>query len=160
MSTERVALPLLRLDCGGSYVVHLEQAILRLDGVRGATINPLTEMAYVEYDPRRLSPDTLLALIAEEGFGGDTERARVVAPRNKPVAMWNLSLESVGPVVLIWFCTLPLLVLLFVPLFGIYRGAALSAALPAAALVCVWLHRELVIRGSSDAPQPSLREGE
>jgi copper chaperone CopZ len=65
---ERVTLPIDGLTCWGGGALTIERVILRVEGVRNAYVNPATEMAYVEYDPSRCTPERLAAAIAQAGF--------------------------------------------------------------------------------------------
>lgn len=68
MKTERTTLPILDLGCGGGGTLAIERALERLPGVIRAAVNPLTEMAYVEYDPARVSNDEFRRAIERAGF--------------------------------------------------------------------------------------------
>jgi copper chaperone CopZ len=65
---ERVTLPIYGLTCRRHGVLAIEQAILRVEGVRYAYVNPETEMAYVEYDPAGCTPDRLIKAVEQNGF--------------------------------------------------------------------------------------------
>jgi copper chaperone CopZ len=65
---ERVTLPIYGLTCWGGGSLTVERVILKVEGVRNAYVNPATEMAYVEYDPSRCSPEHLTAAIEQSGF--------------------------------------------------------------------------------------------
>ena len=68
MDTTRTTLPLYDLGCGGGGTLTIERALTRLPGVRRAYVNPLTEMAYVEFDPARTTPEDLRKTIEQIGF--------------------------------------------------------------------------------------------
>lgn len=77
MKRERITLPIYNLGCGGGGTLAIERALTKLPGVSYAYINPLTEMAYVEFDPTLANPEELAALIEELGYGAP----RVVSHR-------------------------------------------------------------------------------
>ncbi len=64
----RVTFPIYDLSCGGGDILTIERTILRVAGVRNAYVNPAMEMAYVEFDPSRCSPDDLAEAIELVGF--------------------------------------------------------------------------------------------
>ena len=132
--------------------------MLRLDGVRGATVNPATEMAYVEYDPDQVPPSVLRALIAEEGFGGDGATVRAAPRGERPLPAWVLPPHGAGLVAVIWLCSLPLFALLVLPRFGVGLSAGVSIALLTAGLLLCWRHHGGAIRGPSGDPQRGIRE--
>lgn len=68
MKTERATLPIDDLGCGGGGTLTIERALAKLPGVIRASVNPLTEMAYVEYDPTRVSRDEFRRAIERAGF--------------------------------------------------------------------------------------------
>lgn len=55
------------LSCGGD-ALRLEHRLLRLAGVARASVNPLTEVADVAFDPARLDPEAIRSAIRGEGF--------------------------------------------------------------------------------------------
>ncbi|HEU5099718.1 MAG TPA: heavy-metal-associated domain-containing protein [Roseiflexaceae bacterium] len=69
MTTARVTLPLDNLGCGGGEAIAIERAIARLPGVSEVYINPLTEMAYVVYDPALMDSEHLRADLDRLGYG-------------------------------------------------------------------------------------------
>lgn len=71
--TIRVTLPVYGLGCGGGGALALERALSKAPGVQRAYVNPLTEMAYIEYDPALTGPERLAALVAEAGFTMDSD---------------------------------------------------------------------------------------
>lgn len=68
MPTARTTIPLLPLGCGGSGRTLIERALLAVPGVLQAYVNPVTEMAYVEYDPTQCAQTQILAAVARTGF--------------------------------------------------------------------------------------------
>ncbi len=77
MKRERITLPIYNLGCGGGGALSIERALTKAPGVIYAYVNPLTEMAYVEFDPALGNPEELAALIEELGYGAP----RVVSHR-------------------------------------------------------------------------------
>lgn len=68
-TTDRITMPIEGLSCGGGGALTVERAIARVPGVIRVYVNPLTEMAYVEFDNTLCSRDELLAAIMLVGFG-------------------------------------------------------------------------------------------
>ena len=54
----------------------MERAIARLPGVIRVYVNPLTETAYVEIDPTRVSEDRMVAVVAGLGLTAGRPVAR------------------------------------------------------------------------------------
>jgi hypothetical protein len=69
MTTARVTLPLYNLGSGGGEALTIERAIARLPGVSEVYINPLTEMAYVVYDPALMDSERLRTDLDRLGYG-------------------------------------------------------------------------------------------
>lgn len=67
MPTHHTALPLSPRICGGERLT-VERILSDLPGVVAALVNPVSEMAYVEYDPTRTDPDAMLAALKRAGF--------------------------------------------------------------------------------------------
>ncbi len=72
MTQLSVTLPIFNLTCGSSDALTLEHALAREVGVIHVYVNPLTEMAYIHYDPALANPGQLAAVIAHAGFGPPT----------------------------------------------------------------------------------------
>ncbi len=72
----RVTFPIYNLSSGGGGSLTVERIIMRLEGVRNAYVSPATEMAYVEYDPSRCSPEQLTAAVEQSGFHAGMPVAR------------------------------------------------------------------------------------
>lgn len=66
---QRVTLPIYGLGCGGGGALAVERTLSKTTGVRRAYVNPLTEMAYIEYDPALTDLEQLGAAVAGAGFG-------------------------------------------------------------------------------------------
>lgn len=67
MPTSRTALPLSSQVCGGEYL-SVERILGDVEGVVTAMVNPVNEMAYVEYDPAVTDPDALFTVLRRAGF--------------------------------------------------------------------------------------------
>lgn len=65
-SYRRLTIGIDGLACGGALSV--ERAIARLPGVIRVYVNPLTETAYVELDPIRVSEDRIIAVVTGLGL--------------------------------------------------------------------------------------------
>lgn len=65
-------LPLTDLGCGGGDALTVERELARVNGVARVYVNPLTEMAYVEYDAALCSHAELTAALRRAGHGGYT----------------------------------------------------------------------------------------
>lgn len=65
--TRRVTIPIYGLTCGGGGALTAERALARVPGVERTYVNPLTEMAYIEYDPAVAESAQLIAAV--EGVG-------------------------------------------------------------------------------------------
>lgn len=68
MKTERTTLPIYGLGCGGGGTLTIERALEKLPGVLRVYVNPLTEMAYLEYDPARATGEEFRRAIERVGF--------------------------------------------------------------------------------------------
>ena len=76
MSPRRVTLMIDGLALGGGGALIVERALARLPGVLRVTVNPATEMAYVEYDPAEAQAPQLLAAVEGVGFEACVHAAR------------------------------------------------------------------------------------
>ena len=73
---ERVTMAIYGLTCRGGGSLVVERAIMRVEGVRSVYVNPVTEMAYVEYDPSRCTSEQLTAAVEQSGFRTETPTRR------------------------------------------------------------------------------------
>lgn len=64
----KVALPVFGLSCGGGGSLLIERVIKELSGVVDAYVNPATERAYVEYDPKAVRPEQIAEAIRKAGY--------------------------------------------------------------------------------------------
>jgi len=58
----------LDLTCGGGGALTVERALARLAGVQRLYVNPLTEMAYLDYAPGVTSVADLIATVEHSGY--------------------------------------------------------------------------------------------
>ncbi len=78
-----VDVAVLDLTCGGGGALSVERTLARLAGVQRVYVNPLTEMAYVDYDPGVTTVAELIAAVEHCGYrtvkaiatGGSRRRA-------------------------------------------------------------------------------------
>ncbi|HET7271996.1 MAG TPA: heavy metal-associated domain-containing protein [Rubrobacter sp.] len=64
----RATVPIFGLACGGGGALTAERSLAKVPGVKRAYVNPLTEMAYVEYDPAITDQVGLIAAIESAGL--------------------------------------------------------------------------------------------
>src|SRR5512141_2302359 len=83
MTRERITLPIDNLGCGGGGALAIERALTQAPGVMQAYVNPLTEMAYIVYDPAEANGAQLAAVI--ERFGNGAPPA--IVPSHHAVAL-------------------------------------------------------------------------
>jgi cation transport ATPase len=69
MTIQRITLPIYNLGCGGGEARAIEHGLTQAPGVVYVYVNPLTEMAYVEFDPTRTPFSQLAAVIERMGYG-------------------------------------------------------------------------------------------
>jgi cation transport ATPase len=126
MKRERITLPIYNLGCGGGGALAIERTLTKAPGVVYAYVNPLTEMAYVEFDPALVNPRQLAALIDKLGYGAPPvvsrgERATIAVQPAR--AQWDTRrLAMVAGLALAAIYALGLLGdLLFPSLFQTYR---------------------------------------
>lgn len=90
MNTRRVTLPIYQLSCPGSDPALIERVLSREPGVSHVYVNPGTEMAYVQYDPRVCSEGHLTRTLDEAGYGPPP------AVNTKPLATGATTRPRVG----------------------------------------------------------------
>ena len=66
MTAARVTIEIVGLGCGGALM--LERALAHVAGVQQVYVNPMTEMAYVEYDPSACDAPALVRAVQKAGF--------------------------------------------------------------------------------------------
>lgn len=78
MRTQHTTVPLQSLGCASTGRAVIERSLRELPGVLEASVNPVTEMAYVEFDPVQCSEDEVAATVRATGYG-ETRAARSLA---------------------------------------------------------------------------------
>jgi copper chaperone CopZ len=67
MATETLNLPVRGMTCG-NCARGMQQTLTRTPGVLRAAVDHLAASAQVEYDPERVKPDRLAAVVRELGY--------------------------------------------------------------------------------------------
>ena len=78
MRTQYATVPLQSIGCGSTGRAAIERGLRELPGVLEASVNPVTEMAYVEFDPAQCSEREVAAAVRATGYG-ETRAARFPA---------------------------------------------------------------------------------
>lgn len=86
MPIQRTTIPLSPLGCGGSGRTLVERALLAVPGVLQAYVNPVTEMAYVEYDSTQCAEPQIRAAAGRTGYGEREPIPRQAAQERKTEA--------------------------------------------------------------------------
>lgn len=69
MRTQHATVPLQSLGCGSTGRPVIERGLRELPGVIEAWVNPMTEMAYVEFDPAQCCEEDVSAAVRATGYG-------------------------------------------------------------------------------------------
>ena len=77
MKSDRITLPIYNLGCGGGGALAIERALMKSPGVMQVYVNPLTEMAYIVYDPAAATSEQLAAVIERIGYGAPRPTIRI-----------------------------------------------------------------------------------
>jgi Cu+-exporting ATPase len=126
----RLDLPLEGMSCA-SCAAHIEHALNKLDGVT-ATVNFATEQAAVEYDPAVVTPDVLVAAVADAGYTAHLPAPPLAAgepaaatPADPARALWTRLLAATA-------LTLPVMAMAMIPAlqFDNWQWLALQLATP------------------------------
>jgi P-type Cu2+ transporter len=64
---QRALIRVVDFSCAGESAA-LERRLRRVSGVRSVTVNPVTETAYVTFDPRGTNSDELEFVVAAAGY--------------------------------------------------------------------------------------------
>jgi copper chaperone CopZ len=64
----RTRIAIAGLGCGADGASGLERELAAIDGVLDVSVNPATDMAYLEFDAGRTDQWALARVIAEEGY--------------------------------------------------------------------------------------------
>ncbi|MBP2144071.1 Cu+-exporting ATPase [Methanococcus voltae] len=67
-NTKKISLLISGMHCS-MCASNIEKNVLKIDGVKYISINPVTEIARVEYDPKIANLDNMTKVIEELGFG-------------------------------------------------------------------------------------------
>lgn len=65
--TGRLKIPIYDLGCGGGGSAEIERELAATDGVRRAYVNPVTEIAYVDFDPTETDAAAIARAIERAG---------------------------------------------------------------------------------------------
>lgn len=71
---QHVALPIRELGCAAN-APGIEHTLRKVPGVSRVYVNPVTEMAYVEYDPSVCDEAAVAAALRRAGFGAPQDPA-------------------------------------------------------------------------------------
>jgi cation transport ATPase len=82
MILQRATLPLDTLGCAAASV-PVEHALRSVPGVTHVYVNPVTEMAYIEYDSDRCDERTLRAALDQLGYGAAPADPPRTIPRHR-----------------------------------------------------------------------------
>ena len=87
MILQRATLPLDTLGCAAASI-PVEHALRSVPGVTHVYVNPVTEMAYIEYDSDRCDERTLRAALDELGYGATPAHQPPAIPRHGRQRGW------------------------------------------------------------------------
>lgn len=68
MKSQRITLPIQGLSSNDESASLVEQTLIQGVGVKHVYVNPVMEMAYIEYDPAITSLDQLVTAVKRAGF--------------------------------------------------------------------------------------------
>ncbi len=71
-----LTVPIFGLTCGGGGALAAERALARTRGIVRAYVNPLTEMAYVEFAPEETDEGVVVRAIESVGLRAGTPSFR------------------------------------------------------------------------------------
>lgn len=80
MRTQHTTVPLQPMGCGSTGRVAVERTLRALPGVLEASVNPVTEMAYVEFDPEQCREEEVVAAVRSTGYGETRTDRAIGAP--------------------------------------------------------------------------------
>ncbi len=124
VAPERIELPIEGMTCA-SCAARIERKLNKLEGVT-ASVNYATERAAVEYDPARVTPDSLVDAVEQVGYSARLPRAETVVVEEDPTATLRRRLIFSAAL------SLPVLLLGMVPAlqFTYWQWLALQLATP------------------------------
>jgi P-type Cu+ transporter len=73
MAEEQIQFPVTGMTCA-TCSTRVEKALNKVSGVCAASVNLASEQATVTYDPARITPDQLPAIVEQAGYGVITDR--------------------------------------------------------------------------------------
>ena len=82
MRVQHATVPLRSIGCGSTGRAVVELGLRELPGVLEVSVNPVTEMVYVAFDPAQCSEEEVAAVVRATGYG-DTHAVR--SPRRVSV---------------------------------------------------------------------------
>ena len=95
MTLQHATLPLDTLGCSAA-AVPVEHALRAVAGVTHVFVNPVTEMAYVEYDPERCDAYTLRMTLEKLGYDRTPEHLAPDNPQRRQHARFGWWLRAVA----------------------------------------------------------------
>ena len=107
---ETTTLDITGMTCAGC-VRRIERALGTVDGVAGAQVNLATNQARIEFDPVRVRPDDLAAVVVDAGFGASLPTPAGTATSSAEMLANDEQQALRGDVVRALAAALPLLVL-------------------------------------------------
>ncbi|MFN8828146.1 MAG: heavy metal translocating P-type ATPase [Planctomycetota bacterium] len=107
---ETTTLDITGMTCAGC-VRRIERALGTVDGVAAAQVNLATNQARIEFDPVRVRPDDLAAVVVDAGYGASVPAAAGAATSTAEVLANDEQQALRADVVRALAATLPLLVL-------------------------------------------------
>ena len=84
MTLQHTALPIYNLGCAGGAAGTVERLLRGVPGVTRVYVNPVTEMAYVEYDGERCDERQLTAALERSGYDDAAARRARSESRTPP----------------------------------------------------------------------------
>ena len=95
MRTRQMTVPLLPIGCGSTGRALVERSLREVPGVLEASVNPVTEMAYVEFDPAKCREDEVMAAVDRTGYA-ETPTAGPPGPARAGAAGRGLSVKRLA----------------------------------------------------------------
>jgi copper chaperone CopZ len=83
---QHVTLPIRELGCAAAAPA-IEQALRDLPGIALVYVNPVTEMAYVQFDAEQCGEQELRTALERTGYGNE-----ILATPHAPTSRWSISL--------------------------------------------------------------------
>ena len=80
-----ITLPIRELGCAAEAPA-IEQALRNVPGVTLAYVNPVTEMAYVRFEPEQCGEPELRATLERAGYAG---HSNMPSPAHAPASRWS-----------------------------------------------------------------------